>query len=168
MKHPSIRAARPGDLERIREILNEYILHHHATFDVEAKSTEEMHRWFEQFRADGPHRLLVAEEDGAVSGYASSTRFRPKTAYDTTVETTIYLAPGGTGRGVGTRLYRSLLDGLPAAGVHLAVAGIARPNPGSEALHRKLGFTVVGTFAEVGRKFGRYRDVTWFQKPLST
>jgi phosphinothricin acetyltransferase len=50
--------------------------------------------------------------------------------------------------------------------VHRAYAGIALPNDASFALHRRFGFTEIGTYREVGRKFGRYWDVLWLERPL--
>jgi phosphinothricin acetyltransferase len=82
------------------------------------------------------------------------------------VETTVYLDPAATGRGVGSMLYQQLFTELQAEDVHRAFAGVALPNPASVALHRRFGFTDVGTFTEVGRKNGRWWDVLWLQRSL--
>src|SRR5439155_4817422 len=106
------------------------------------------------------YRLLAAvNEEGTVRGYVGTGRFRSKEAYDTTVEASIELRPGATGQGIGTLLYRALFDALAHEDVHRIVAGIAQPNEASNALHRNMGFQAVGTFHEVGRKFGKYWDV---------
>ena len=99
-------------------------------------------------------------------GYAWSHPYRPKPAYGSTPETTVYVHPDAAGRGVGTALYAGLLELLTAAGIHLAVAGVAEPNPASTRLHERAGFVRVGTMAEVGFKHGRYHDVTWWQRRL--
>src|SRR5512143_3767882 len=96
-----IRAAVRGDLARLTEIYNYYIVHTPVTFDVEPYTVERRETWFVQFGTMGRYRLLVAEENGIVLGYAGTTRFRPKPAYETTVETTIYCDPKATGKGVG-------------------------------------------------------------------
>ena len=84
------------------------------------------------------------------------------------VETTVYLDPAATGSGLGTLLYGTLIDRLVGDDrLHRAYGGIALPNDASVALHEKLGFEHVGTYREVGRKFGRYWDVAWFEKDLS-
>ncbi|MFQ5843947.1 MAG: GNAT family N-acetyltransferase, partial [Planctomycetota bacterium] len=101
-----------------------------------------------------------------VVGYACSTPFRPKPAYRTSVETTVYVAPAATGRGVGGRLYQALFDALAGEELHRAYAGIVPPNPASVALHRRFGFHEVGVAREVGHKLGRYWDVAWFEKGL--
>ena len=78
----------------------------------------------------------------------------------------MYLHPSVHAQGLGTRLLARLLVELEGTGVHRAVAGIAQPNEPSNRLHRKLGFQEVGTYSEVGLKFGNYWDVTWYQRPI--
>ena len=159
-----IRAARLDDLPRLTEIYNHYVVHTPVTFDVEPKTLEQRYDWFTQFRETGRHRLMVAEEDGVVLGYAGTTRWRPKAAYDTTVETTIYCAPDSTGKGIGTRLYAALFDAIAGEDVHRAVGGYTLPNAATAALHERFGFRTVGVFSEAGFKLGRYWDVCWVEK----
>ena len=102
---------------------------------------------------------------GAV-GYSSSHPFRPKGAYATSVETSVYLDPAWQGRGLGARLYAALFDALASEDVHRAYAGITLPNPASLALHPRFGFEHAGTFRQVGRKHDRYWDVAWYEKSL--
>src|SRR5262249_35384962 len=118
------------------------------------------------FGVAGRYRLLVAEENGLVMGYAGSMRFRPKAAYETTVESTVYLAPEAVGKGIGSRLYEALFRELQGADVHRVVAGYTMPNPATAALHERLGFRVVGVFSEQGRKFGKYWDVCWTERAV--
>jgi len=110
--------------------------------------------------------MLVAVEAGVVVGYAGTARFRAKAAYDTTVEATIYCAHDATGRGIGTKLYAALFDAIANEDINRIVAGITLPNDVSIALHERLGFRRVGIYSEVGRKFGRYWDVIWLERPL--
>lgn len=164
MSETRIRTAERRDLARITEIYNYYVLNTPVTFDVEAYTVERRETWFGQFGSTGRHRLLVAEEDGTVMGYAGTTRFRPKAAYETTVETTIYCAPEAVGKGMGRRLYTELFELLKGEDIHRFVAGYALPNAATEALHRRFGFKVVGVFSENGRKFGKYWDVCWVER----
>lgn len=160
-----IRPAVRGDLPRLTEIYNHYAVHTPVTFDLRPWQVDERVKWFEQFSHTGRYRLLVAEVNGIVAGYAGTTRFRPKEAYDTTVETTVYCAPEATGRGLGRQLYAALFEALRSEDVHRIVAGYVPPNPASEALHKRFGFTPVGVFTENGYKFGRYWDVCWLERP---
>ncbi len=120
------------------------------------------------YATTGRYRLLVAERDGQVLGYASSSQLRVKAAYDTSVETSIYLTAEAQRCGVGSRLYQALFEVLSYEDVHRAYAGITLPNDPSVAIHRKFEFKQVGLFKEVGRKFGQYWDVAWFEKGLSS
>lgn len=159
-----IRPAERGDLARLTEIYNYYVVSTSVTFDVEPYTVERRESWFAQFGTTGRHRLLVAEGSGVVVGYAGTTRFRPKAAYETTVETTIYCDPHATGKGIGRRLYAALFDALRGEDIHRFVAGYALPNPATAAIHGRFGFKVVGVFSENGRKFGKYWDVCWVER----
>ncbi len=162
-----VRAARPGDLPVLTDLYNHYVLTSHVTFDLAPVTLEDRRAWYEHYAPTGRHRLLVAEEAGGrLAGYATSSRFRPKPAYDTSVETSVYVAPDLAGRGIGGLLYRTLFAILDGEDVHRAFAGVALPNPASVALHRRFGFREIGTFDEAGRKFDRWWSVAWFAKSL--
>lgn len=162
-----LRPGVPADLPRLTEIYNHYVTNSYATFDTEPFTVDERRSWFSHYAQTGPHRLLVAAPAaGEVLGYATSSPFRPKSGYATTVELTVYVSPDADGRGIGSALYTRLLADLAGEDLHRAVAGIALPNDASVALHRRFDFTSVGVYTEVGRKFGRYFDVGWYQRPL--
>ena len=99
-----VRPARAWDLPRLTEIYNHYVVHTPTTFDTVPYTVEQRAEWFSHYAENGRHRLLVAERDGLVIGYTSTSRFHPRAAYDTTVETTILCAPDYAGRGVGSLL----------------------------------------------------------------
>jgi phosphinothricin acetyltransferase len=111
---------------------------------------------------------LVLCEGGQLLGYAYASQWRARIGYRHAVETSVYLDPGACGRGLGTRLYLALLGGLRAAGYRTVIGGIALPNPGSVALHEKLGFEPVARFREVGRKFNEWVDVGYWQLLLKS
>ncbi|NNC78237.1 MAG: N-acetyltransferase [Woeseiaceae bacterium] len=164
----SIRFARESDLDTLVDIYNYYIENTAITFDMTPFKTEQRVAWFREFSEDGLYRLLVAERDEKLIGYASSSNFKSRAAYDTSVETTIYLDREASGGGVGTALYAELLRLLVAdERLHRAYGVIALPNDASVALHQKFGFVNVGTLGEVGFKLGRYWDVAWYEKDLS-
>jgi L-amino acid N-acyltransferase YncA len=138
-----------------------------ATFDLEAPPLAWWRSVLDSLDASAGHLMLVATAaDGAVVGYAKSGGFRPKAAYDSTCETSVYVAEAAHGQGVGTLLYAELLARLDRSGLRLAVAGVTVPNQASTRLHLAHGFAEVGTFAGVGVKFGTAWDVCWYQRPL--
>jgi phosphinothricin acetyltransferase len=162
---------RPGfedDLKALTDLYNHYVRETPITFDTAPFTPEERRPWLLSHPEDGPHRLRVATDADSqeILGYATSSPYRAKAAYGTSVETTVYVAPHAAGRGVGTLLYAALFDALADEDVHRAYAGIAQPNEASVRLHERFGFRYIGTYGEVGRKFGRYWDVAWYEKPL--
>ncbi|WP_327429412.1 GNAT family N-acetyltransferase [Streptomyces sp. NBC_01236] len=164
---------RPGvesDLGALTDIYNHYVRETPITFDTAVFTPEERRSWLLSHPEDGPHRLMVATDADSqtILGYAASSAFRVKAAYDTSVEVSVYLAPDAGGRGVGTLLYEALFEALAGEDLHRAYAGIAQPegNEASVRLHERFGFRHVGTYREVGRKFGRYWDVAWYEKEL--
>jgi phosphinothricin acetyltransferase len=162
-----VRPAVDDDVPALTDLYNHYIEHTHTTFDLEPWTVDQRREWFTHYSDTGRHRLLVAvDPTERILGYATSSQFRNKAAYATSVETTVYCGPDAGGRGVGSALYSTLFDVLADEDVHRAYAGIALPNDASLALHRRFGFTEIGTYREVGRKFGRYWDVLWLERPL--
>jgi phosphinothricin acetyltransferase len=162
-----VRPAVPDDLPALTAIYNHYILNSTITFDLQPFEPAARRAWFDDHAATGRHRLLVAEgREGAPIGYATSSRWRPKAAYDTTVESSVYCHPDAVGRGIGTRLYTELFAALASEDVHRVVAGIAQPNAASVALHERLNFREIGVFESVGFKFGRYWDVAWLERSM--
>ncbi|MFD3834767.1 GNAT family N-acetyltransferase [Streptomyces sp. NPDC058642] len=163
-----VRPGVEGDLKALTDIYNHYVRETPITFDTSVFTPEERRPWLLSHPEDGPYLLKVAAhaDSQEILGYATSSPFRAKPAYATSVEVTVYLAPHAGGRGIGTLLYKALFEALAAEDVHRAYAGIAQPNEASRRLHERFGFRHVGTYGEVGRKFGRYWDVAWYEKEL--
>lgn len=166
MSQVSIRRAVQADLPALLAIYNYYVAHTHITFDLEPRTLEQRQAWFDAFASTGRYQCFAAARDGVAVGWACSGKLKEKAAYQTSVETSIYLVPGESGQGLGRRLYAELFAALKGADVHRAFAGIALPNDASIALHRALGFEPVGVYAQVGRKFDRFWDVAWFGRAL--
>jgi phosphinothricin acetyltransferase len=156
-----------GDLQGICEIYNHYVHHSVVTFDLNPWDVEQQTPWMQKFNAEGRFQIFVAERSGTIIGYSYSDSFRTRPAYDITAETTVYLAPGEGGKGLGRKLYATLIPRLEALGLHRLIAGVTLPNPASVALHESFGFEHVGTMSEVGIKMDRHWDVGWWQKRLS-
>ena len=162
-----IREFSAEDIRALTDLYNHYILETTITFDLQPYTPEQRYQsWMSHYAHSGRYRLLVAECDSKPVGYASSSLFNKKAAYETSVETSIYLSHYCVGRGVGSRLYEALFSTLAEEDVHRAYAGITLPNEASVTIHRKFGFEQVALYREVGRKFGRYWNVAWFEKAL--
>ncbi|WP_018548230.1 GNAT family N-acetyltransferase [Streptomyces sp. LaPpAH-108] len=163
-----VRPGTAADLGALTDLYNHYVRETAVTFDTAEFTQEGRRPWLLSHPEDGPYRLMVATEPHSqrILGYATSSPHRPKAAYATSVETSVYLAPEATGHGVGSLLYTALFAALAQEDVHRAYAGIALPNEASVRLHTRFGFRHLGTFGEVGRKFGRYWDVAWYEKAL--
>jgi phosphinothricin acetyltransferase len=158
----SVRSALATDAEAIARIYNYYIQNTVITFEEEPVSAAIMAaRVSEVQGASLP--WLVADIENVVVGYAYANKWKARSAYRRSVETTIYLESGREGGGIGSKLYTELLSILRARGVHAAIGGAALPNEASRALHEKLGFEHVGTFRQVGFKHDRWVDVAYWQ-----
>lgn len=159
----NIRTAERRDLIAMLAIYNHEVESGTATFDVMLREGESGERWFAAHNV-GNHPLLVAEEDGAVLGYASLSPYRDFDAYLQTVELSVYVALAQRGRGIASALMEAILRmAREDAGTHTVVSVIAGGNEASVRLHEKFGFTYSGTLHEVGLKFGRYLDIVNYE-----
>ncbi|WP_328392148.1 GNAT family N-acetyltransferase [Nocardia sp. NBC_00416] len=171
MTEPSttvVRDARTGDLPEILEIHNKAIVETTAIWDDEPVELDERLAWFRN-RTEHGRPVLVAEVGGAVAGYASYGPWRPKSGYRHTVENSVYIADRFQRRGIGAALLAELIARAGKSGdIHAVIAVIESSNTGSIALHERFGFRTVGVLPEVGRKFGRWMDLTLMQLTLET
>ena len=159
-----IRTATPGDAAAVCDLYNPFVEETTITFEEQAVGVDEMRGRIEDVLAGLP--WLVYEQEGAVVGYAYGSRWRTRSAYRFSAESTIYVRPDCHGRGIGRRLYGELIEQLRGCGIHRVIGGIALPNDASMALHESLGFKHVARFEEVGYKFGRWIDVGYWQLGL--
>jgi L-amino acid N-acyltransferase YncA len=161
-----VRPAGPHDLAAITRIYDHAVRHGTASFEIVPPDEREMARRFEKLRA-GCYPCLVAELDGAIAGYAYAGPHRARPAYRWSVEDSIYIAPEMQRRGIGRRLLERLIAETQAGGFRQMIAVIGdSANVGSIELHRAAGFRMVGTFDNVGFKFGRWLDCVLMQRPL--
>jgi L-amino acid N-acyltransferase len=159
-----VRIARSSDAEAIRLIYNREVTGSTATFDMVERSPVEQVEWLE--RHAGAHPAVVATEDGVVCGFGSLSPYRDRAAYSTSVEDSVYVENSWRGRGIGALMLEELVELATRHGFHTVIGRIAGGNEISIALHRSCGFEVIGVEREVGRKFGRWLDVTLVQKLL--
>jgi phosphinothricin acetyltransferase len=159
-----IRLADVDDAEAIRAIYNHEVLRSTVTFDLRPRSLEEQQQWL-AVRA-GAHAVIVAMEGDEVVGFGSLSPFRDRPAYSTSVEDSVYVRGDQRGTGVGRALLEELVKLATQHGFHTVLARIVGGHEASIALHEAVGFEVVGTEREVGRKFGRWLDVMVMQRLL--
>lgn len=165
MTAPAIRSAELHDAAAIAAIYNHYIDTSTISFEEEPVSAIAMAERIADVQHAGLPWLVVMV-DQRVAGYAYATKWRARTAYRHSVESTIYLDHAFAGRGLGMTLYGELLAQLRNGGMHRVIGGIALPNDASVRLHEALGFQKVAHFTEVGRKFGRWVDVGYWELKL--
>jgi L-amino acid N-acyltransferase len=165
-KVPSVelRVARLDDAEAMRSIYNVEVETSTVTFDLVPRSLADQRAWLAA--RSGAHTALVADEGGAVVGFGSLSPYRDRPAYSTSVEDSVYIHREHQGRGVGRLLLTGLVDAAQASGFHAVFARIVGGHEASIGLHAALGFEIVGTEREVGRKFGRWLDVVIMERLL--
>jgi len=161
---PVVRDAVSADAHAMMTIYNREVLETTATLDAEPRSLEDQVRWLED--RSGGHAAIVVEVDGVVAGFASLSPFKQRAAYRPTVENSVYVAPGFQRQGIGRILMTEIIERARLHGFHSVIARIADGNPGSIALHEGFGYRLVGVEHEVGRKFGRWLNVTEMQLML--
>ena len=160
----SVRPATPNDAATIAGIYNHYIENTVATFEEQPVDEAIIGQRMSDVCRSYP--WLVVSEGEQIIGYAYANRWKDRSAYRYTVESTVYLAPHATGRGIGRPLYEALLNELRERGFHSVIGGVSLPNPASEKLHEKLGFTKVGHIQQAGWKQQRWVDVAYWQLVL--
>jgi phosphinothricin acetyltransferase len=162
----AIRLATLDDAAAICAVYNPYVATTAISFEEQPVTAQDMAQRIADVQAAGLP-WLAALDGERLLGYAYATRWRARPAYRTSVESTVYLDREQGGRGLGSLLYRALLDDLRTREVHMVIGGIAQPNERSVALHEKMGFRKAAHFSEVGRKFGRWVDVGYWELKLA-
>jgi len=165
-KVPSVevRVARLDDAESMRAIYNVEVQTSTVTFDLVPRSLADQRAWLAA--RSGAHTALVAVEDGEVIGFGSLSPYKDRPAYATSVEDSVYIHQDHQGKGVGRMLLTALVAAAEASGFHAVFARIVGGHEASIGLHAALGFEIVGTEREVGRKFGRWLDVVVMERLL--
>jgi len=160
-----IRAATEQDAESISHIYNHYIANTIITFEEKLVTSDDIAKRIKATQTAGLP-WLIAEENGRVLGYAYASPWKSRSAYQFSVETSVYLDPNASRKGWGSQLYQALFIQLKDTKVRTVIGGITLPNPASIALHEKLGMHKSAHFSEVGYKFNQWIDVGYWQKSL--
>ena len=160
----AVRVATLDDAEAIRTIYNLEVTESTVTFDLAPRSASEQEEWLREHA--GAYPAVVALESGVVVGFGSLSPYRPRPAYATTVEDSVYVRRDRQGQGVGRAVLSELVTLGTEHGFHAMIGRIVGGHEASIALHRSCGFEMVGVEREIGRKFGRWLDVAVMQKLL--
>jgi phosphinothricin acetyltransferase len=160
-----IRDVVPSDSVRIAEIYNYYIEKTIISFEEEKVDSGEIESRIKAVLKK-KYPYIVYEEDGLLIGYAYLNNWRTRSAYDITLETSIYLDIHFTGKGTGSVLYQELIDRSKRINIHSLIGVISLPNEVSQRMHEKLGFQLIGNFKESGKKFNKLIDVEFWQKKI--
>ncbi len=159
-----VRLATPQDAAACAAIYAPYVEDTAISFELEPPSAQEMAIRIESSLQT--HAWFVLEQGGAVAGYAYGAPMHRRAAYRWSCEVSVYVAREHRGAGIGRALYEALFARLAERGYIRAIAGMTLPNPGSEGLHRALGFETVGVYRRIGFKLGSWHDVEWAQRSL--
>lgn len=160
-----LRDATEADLPAILAIYNHAVAETTAIWNEILVDLDNRKAWYDLRQAKG-FPILVAEAEGRIAGYASYGDWRPFDGFRQSVEHSVYVEKDHYGRGLGKALMSALIERARAGNIHVMVAAIEAGNTGSIALHKSLGFRLVGTHHEVGKKFGRWLDLTMMELKL--
>ena len=160
----ALREAGDADQRAILDIYNDAVLHSTATFDLEPRTWAGQQRWFQEHRP--PYAVFVATVGDTLVGWGGLSSFRPRPGYRFTAEDSIYVCEDFRGRGIGASLLELLIEAASRGRFHSVIALIDGGNAVSVRLHERFGFRHVGTFRQVGVKFGRWLDVVHMQRMI--
>jgi L-amino acid N-acyltransferase YncA len=160
----SVRLIKPEDTQAVLAIYAPYITDSAASFEYEVPSVNEFAERIRTVVKEYP--WLVCEYNQQIIGYVYSGKHRTRIAYQWTVECTVYLSAGFHRLGLARILYKALFDILKLQNMINVYAGITVPNIKSEEFHKAMGFYIIGTYKNIGYKFNKWHDVTWFQLDL--
>ncbi|MEO5947980.1 MAG: N-acetyltransferase family protein [Chitinophagaceae bacterium] len=158
---PSIRLAKPADSKSILDIYAPYIQNTSLTFEIEVPSIQSFAKRIETYMHNWP--WLVCEVNGVVTGYAYASRYRERTAYQWSVECSVYIHDDFQKAGIGNALYMALFEILKRQSYNNVYAVINLPNDKSVVFHEKCGFKYFATFEKVGYKLGQWKNVGWWR-----
>lgn len=159
-----IREVRPEDAKEICDIYNYYIKNTYITFEEVEVTEAGMINRIKDVTSSYPWYVYI--QDGSVIGYAYASKWKERSAYKYSVESTVYVKHNMHGKSIGTELYSKLISGLKKIGMHLVIAGVALPNEKSKRAHEKMGFKKIAHFSEVGFKNNKWLDVGYWELKL--
>ena len=162
----TVRPATAADIPELAAIYNEVMAASTAIFNDTPVTVENRLEWFEARRKQGFPVLVALDPHSGIAGFATFGDFRAWPGYRFTVEHSVHIRKDQRGQGIGRELMLALFPVATAMGKHVMIAGVDASNSASLTFHERLGFARIGTFREVGHKFGRWLDLTFLQKFL--
>jgi phosphinothricin acetyltransferase len=153
---------------QILDIYNDAILNTTALYDYKPRTMETMQVWFETKRLNNFPVIGIVDETGRLMGFGSYGQFRIRPAYKYTIENSLYVHRDFRGRGLGKILLAEIIEKAKSQQFHCIIGVIDAENQISIGLHESFGFEHVGTFKEVGFKFGKWLDAAFMQLTLQT
>jgi phosphinothricin acetyltransferase len=161
-----LRPASEADMAGVQRIYGDHVTNGLASFEETAPSIDEMRARFLTLKGKS-YPYLVAERDGDIVGYSYAGPYRTRSAYRFTVENSVYVAPDCSGQGIGRALLAELIAECEKGPWRQMIAIIGNSgNSASIALHKSLGFRMVGTLREVGFKHDQWVDSVLMQRHL--
>lgn len=160
-----IRTAILDDAQALLDIYTPYVLNTTITFETEVPTLSDFTQRIKSIQQRFPY--LVLEVDNEIIGYAYATKYKERSAYDWTVETSVYIRQDVQARGYGKQLYTALEEALRTQGIVTMLACITYPNDLSIEFHKKMGFEHVAHFEKLGYKFNQWRDIVWMKKVIN-
>lgn len=157
----TLRLATSTDAKAILAIYAPYIRNTSLTFETEVPTTEAFAKRIDSYLENWP--WLVCEVDGIMAGYAYAGRHRERTAYQWSVESSVYIHDDFHRKAIGHALYAALFGILKKQGFNNVYAVINLPNDNSVAFHESCGFNYFTTYEQVGYKLGRWKNVGWWR-----
>jgi L-amino acid N-acyltransferase len=167
MKTPrTVRRAVESDLAAINDIYNYYVSRSTCTYQEQPDTMDDRREWFGYHGEK--HPVTVALENDQVVGWGSLSPFHERSAYQYTVENSVYVHHEHHRRGIGSLLLEDLIARGGRLGHRVIIAGIDGEQAASIAIHAKYHFEKVGHFRQVGFKFGRWLDVIYMELDLQS
>ena len=158
----TVRRATPTDADAIARIYNDGIRGRGATFETRERTRDDILNWF----VDSRFSILVADDNGAVVGWAGASAYRARDCYAGIAEYSIYVATSHHGRGVGNLLMPHFLEALELAGFWKVLSRLFPENAASRALCARHGFREVGIYERHAKLDGEWRDTLIVERLL--